>query len=203
MSNIVSALTSMLIWTYVVPFGNERLKHFTNTTLHHNATPLSNEEITTAIFFAVLLLIGITFGLAIIVYINKRLHLSTATVMVAAAATSSAVTLLLQFMNLPGADVSTETIFFSIIFSTLIISLYTFFGFFMMFIYLFGIVVACITKLLRSTTVNIVVLASSAAALAAAFTFLLQMYQLIPASSSPRSSSFGYASSLVSSSSCL
>ena len=120
------------------------------------------------IFFAVLLVIGITFGLAIIVYINKRLHLSTATVMVAAAATSSAVTLLLQFMNLPGADVSTKTIFFSI-FSTMIISLYTFFGFFMMFIYLFGIVVACITKLLRSTTVNIVVLAYSAASLAAAY----------------------------------
>ena len=104
MSNIVSALTSMLPWIYVVPLGNERLKHFTNTTttdtlstLHHNMTPLSNEEMfsyhnplqlsaylpaanvadTNSIFFAVLLLIGITFGLAIIVYINKRLHLST------------------------------------------------------------------------------------------------------------------------------
>ena len=55
-------------------------------------------------FFTVLLVIGITFGLVTIVYINKRLHLSTATVMVAAAATSSAVTLLLQSMNLPGAE---------------------------------------------------------------------------------------------------
>ena len=117
-------------------------------------------------FFTVLLLTGITFGLATIIYINKRLHLSTVTVMVAAAAISSAVTLLLQFMNLPGVDVSTETIFFSI-FATMIISLYTFFGFFMMFIYLFGLVVTYITKLLRSTTVNIVVLAYSTASLVA------------------------------------
>ena len=168
MSNIVSALMSMLPWIYVVPFGNERLKHFTNTTttdalstLHHNVT-------TTAIFFAVLLVIGITFGLAIIVYINKRLHLSIVNVMVAAASTSWAVTSLMQYMNLPGADVSTDIITF-FIFSTMIISLYTFFGFFMMFIYLFGLVVIFITKLLRSTTVNIVVLSSSAASLAAAY----------------------------------
>ena len=120
------------------------------------------------IFFAVLLVIGITLGLAIIVYINKRLHLSTVTVMVAAASTSWAVTSLMQFMNLLGADVSTDIITF-FIFSTMIISLYTFFGFFMMFIYLFGLVFIFITKLLRSTTVNIVVLSSSAASLAAAY----------------------------------
>ena len=226
MSNIISALMSMLPWIYVVPLGNERLKHFTNTTttdtlstLHHNVTPLSNEEMfsyhdplklsaylpaanaadTNSIFFTVLLLTGITFGLAIIVYINKRLHLSTVTVMVAAASTSWAATSLMQFMNLLGADVSTDIITF-FIFSTMIISLYTFFGFIMMFIYLLGIVVIFITKLLRSTTVNIVVLSSSAASLAAAY--LPAANQLIPASSSPRSSSFGYASSLVSSS-CL
>mgnify|MGYP000273965672 CR=1 FL=1 len=120
------------------------------------------------IFFAVLLAIGITLGLATIVYINKRLHLSTVNVMVAAASTSWAVTSLMQFMNLLGADVSTDIIIF-FIFSTMIISLYTFFGFFMMFIYLFGLVVIFITKLLRSTTVNIVVLSSSAASLAAAY----------------------------------
>ena len=120
------------------------------------------------IFFAVLLVIGITFGLAIIVYINKRLHLSTVNVMVAAASTSWAVTSLMQFMNLLGADVSTHIITL-FIFSTMIISLYTFFGFFMMFIYLLGLVVIFITKLLRSTTVNIAVLSSSAASLAAAY----------------------------------
>ena len=205
MSNIVSALTSTLPWTFV-PFGNERLKHFTNTTttdalstLHHNVTPLLNEEMfsyhnplqlsaylpaanaadTNSIFFAVLLLIiGITFGLAIIVYINRRLHLSTANVMVAAASTSSAVTLLLQFMNLPGADVSPHIINF-FIFSTMIISLYTFFGFFMMFIYLFGLVVTIITKLLRATTANIVVLAASVASLVA--TALMQYLNLLAA----------------------
>ena len=88
--------------------------------------------------------------------------------MVAAASTSWAVTSLMRFMNLLGADVSTHIIIF-FIFSTMIISLYTFFGFFMMCIYLFGLVVIFITKLLRSTTVNIVVLSSSAASLAAAY----------------------------------
>ena len=80
------------------------------------------------IFFAVLLVIGITFGLAIIVYINKRLQLSIVSVMVAAASTSWAVTSLMQFMNLLGADVSTHIITFFIFFSTMIISIYTFFG---------------------------------------------------------------------------
>ena len=62
---------------------------------------VSSSPDTTAInFFAVLLVIGIMRGLAIIVYINKRLRLSTINVMVAAASTSLAVTSLLQFMNL-------------------------------------------------------------------------------------------------------
>ena len=94
---------------------------------------------------------------------------ATTNVMVAAASTSSSVTSLLQFIVIVAP-------MFQLISSHILHLLLHddhqpihFFGFFVMFIYLFGIVPIYITKLLRSTTVNIVVLASSAASLATAY----------------------------------
>ena len=109
---LIGYYTSLVLFTYL--FGRIIIymnKHLRSSTVSYTMIVLaayaayvdlvvvsSSSSYTTAInFFTVLLVIGITFGLAIVVYINNRLHLSTIKVMVAAATTLWATTTLLQF----------------------------------------------------------------------------------------------------------